>query len=435
MNPLAEELNAVLDGTTAGRLLSKLGRRLYFPRGIISQAAEAKQKAHRINATIGMAYRGGKPLMMSAIADSLPNLTAEETVIYAPTAGVEQVRQLWQAQLLKKNPSLRKEHLSLPIVTPGITAGISYSADLFLDEDVSIISSRPCWDNYNLIFRERRGAVLREIPFFTGRDTSKPGLDLESIGTAIREEAKTGTMRIILNFPNNPSGYAPTRAEADTLVSFIEEAAQGGADVLALCDDAYFGLFYENDTIKESLFSRLASLHERVLAIKVDGPTKEDYAWGFRMAFVTVGSLGLTGEHYEALKRKYMGAIRSSVSCANTPAQYLTLKTLADKRTDTEKEAFYAMLQRRYEAVKRFINDNSGHPVLTPLPFNSGYFMCFHCMGISAETLRRELLEKHGIGTVALEDVYLRITFAAVDEEHIAGLYQTIYETAASLRR
>ena len=48
-----------------------------------------------------------------------------------------------------------------------------------------------------------------------------------------------------------------------------------------------FGLVYENGIFKESLFSKLADLHENVLAVKVDGATKEDYAWGFRVGFIT----------------------------------------------------------------------------------------------------------------------------------------------------
>jgi aspartate/methionine/tyrosine aminotransferase len=430
MHILADELNARLDGTVAGRFLSGLGRRLYFPRGIIAQSAEAKQAAYTANATIGIAYSGGKPLVMSAISDNLPRLKPDETVTYAPTAGVESVRRAWKEQMLKKNPSLDSRHFSLPVVVPGITAGISYTADLFLDEGEVILSGGPCWDNYGLIFRERRGGLLTEIPLFSGG----PGLNMAAISSAFREAAKTGAVRAILNFPNNPSGYAPSQTEADALIALIREIAEGGADVLILCDDAYFGLFYEDDTIKESLFGRLASLHERVLAVKIDGPTKEDYAWGFRMAFVSFGSLGLDEDGINAVIRKYMGAIRSSVSCANTPAQYLMLKTIDDPRTSGEKEAYYNMLRSRYLTVKRFIEEEGNHPVLKPLPFNSGYFMSFRCEGLNAETLRRELLTRHGIGAVALEEKYLRVAFAALDEDKIFPIYKTIYRTAADIK-
>jgi aspartate/methionine/tyrosine aminotransferase len=426
MHVLANHLNSVLDGTIGGRLLSKLGRRLFFPKGIIAQSGEARKSAYRANATIGMAFSNGEPLILSAIAGNMPALRPAEVVAYAPTAGLEEVRLAWKNSLIRKNPSLDPASISLPVVVPGITAGISYTADLFLDEGEAIITSAPCWDNYGLIFTERRGAALRETAFFG----SGPGLDMEAITKAVREAAKTGTVRIILNFPNNPSGYSPTIQEAASFIDLIRETAEGGADVLVLCDDAYFGLFYEEDTNQESLFGRLASVHDRVLAIKIDGPTKEDYVWGLRTGFITLGSRGLEAAHFDALVTKLMGAIRSSVSCTNTPAQYLMLKTLEDPRTPGEKEQYRAMLQRRYERVKQFIRENPEHPHLKPFPFNSGYFMSFRCTGINAETLRQDLLAKHGIGTIALGTDCLRVAFSSIDEGQIPAIYRAIYDTA-----
>jgi hypothetical protein len=58
--------------------------------------------------------------------------------------------------------------------------------------------------------------------------------------------------------------------------------------------------------------------------------------------------------------------------------------------------------------------------------------MSFRCTRFSAEKLRQKLLEK-GIGTIALGNTYLRVTFAAVDGEEIQDLYGTIYQTAAEM--
>jgi aspartate/methionine/tyrosine aminotransferase len=429
MNALALELNAALDGTVAGRLLSGLGKRLYFPKGIIAQSAEAKKLGHRANATIGMAYEGGRPLMLSAIADGMPTLSASEAVAYAPTAGIEQARTAWKEAMGKKNPSLDLSRISLPAVVPGLTAGISFIGDLFFDESATLILSDPSWDNYSLVFADRRGAALAEVPFFgTG-----PGLDLKAISKAVKEQAKTGSVRIILNFPQNPTGYSATKAEADALVALLKETAEGGADVLAICDDAYFGLAFEGDVYPESLFGRLAALHDRVLAVKIDGPTKEDYVWGLRMGFVTFGSAGLSETTYDALVKKLMGAIRSSVSCSNTPAQHLMLKTLSDPRSEEEKARFKKLLKKRYETVKAFLAEHPANPTLVPLPFNSGYFMSFRCVGISAEALRTALLKDHGIGTIALGEQYLRIAFASVEADRIGDLYKTVFEVALSL--
>ena len=429
MNPLAKELNSQLDGTVAGRFLSRMGSRLYFPKGIIAQSAEAKKSAQKANATIGMAYNRGKPLILPAVAESMPTLSPEQIVAYAPTAGVEQVRKSWQDQILSKNPSLKREGISLPVVVPGLTSGISDIADLFLDEGSVVISSGPCWDNYSLIFEERRAGILRDIPFLG----NGPGLDMDLIGAAVREEAKKGQVRIILNFPNNPAGYSPTKAEAKALADLLREIAEGGADVLVLCDDAYFGLFYEDDIQKESMFSLLANLHEKILAVKIDGPIKEDYVWGLRIGFVTFGSLGLGAEHYSALVTKLMGAIRSSVSCVNTPAQYIVQKITEDSRSPGEKAGYMEMMKKRYHRVKDFIQANPDNPALTPLPFNSGYFMSFGCKGVTAEALRKELLSKYGIGVISLGDTCLRVAYSSLDEEQIQPVYRTIYDCASAM--
>jgi aspartate/methionine/tyrosine aminotransferase len=150
------------------------------------------------------------------------------------------------------------------------------------------------------------------------------------------------------------------------------------------------------------------------------------------MGFLTFGSKGLNHAHYDALVKKLMGAIRSSVSCANTSAQHLMLKAMEDPRTPGEKSAYRDILQRRYNLVKEIVNANSGHPVLQPLPFNSGYFMSFRCT-VDAEALRQELLAKHGIGVISLGEHYLRVAFSSIDEDKITAVYRHIYDTAAKL--
>ncbi|MDR0389350.1 MAG: aminotransferase class I/II-fold pyridoxal phosphate-dependent enzyme [Spirochaetaceae bacterium] len=427
MNPLAEELNSILDQTVAGRLLSSFGRRIYFPKGIVAQSAEAKTQAHTANATIGMAYKNGRPLILKSVVQAMPILSPDESVGYAPTAGLDEARRAWKKELLKKNPSINGDAISLPAVIPGLTSGISYTADLFVDQGQTVLSADPCWDNYSLIIEGRKGGVLKGVPFFVpGR-----GLDIDAIDSACKEAAKEGQLRVLFNFPQNPSGYTPSKSEGDALVGIIQETARKGADVLVIVDDAYFGLFYE-DTLRESLFGRFAGLDERVLAVKIDGPTKEDYVWGFRTGFLSFGSKGLNAGAYDALEKKLMGTIRSSVSCANTPAQSIMLKTLADPQTREEKKELFCLMEKRYRAVRAFVDRHAGHKVLEALPFNSGYFMSFLCKGIEAEKLRKTLLSESGIGTITLGP-YLRVAFSSLETEQIPQVYETIYATAEAL--
>jgi hypothetical protein len=68
--PLARDLNERLAKAAPEvfEMLSALGRRLYFPKGILTQGAEAKQKAHKLNATIGIATEKGEPMHLPSIA-------------------------------------------------------------------------------------------------------------------------------------------------------------------------------------------------------------------------------------------------------------------------------------------------------------------------------------------------------------------------------
>ena len=74
MNPLAVELNKILERRNPQvlEMLSKVGKALFFPKGILSQSAEAKEKAHRINATIGIAKESGHTMRFDTIMSSRP---------------------------------------------------------------------------------------------------------------------------------------------------------------------------------------------------------------------------------------------------------------------------------------------------------------------------------------------------------------------------
>jgi aspartate/methionine/tyrosine aminotransferase len=176
----------------------------------------------------------------------------------------------------------------------------------------------------------------------------------------------------------------------------------------------------------------MADLHENVLAIKADGPTKEDFAWGFRAGFVTFASKGLTDAQYTALVTKFMAAIRSSVSCSSTPSQSLVMHALKDEVHEKQKLECRNMLKRRYDLVRAFVNNHKSE-VLEPLPFNSGYFMSFHVEGGIAEELRVKLLKDKGIGVIQIDPYTLRVAFSSIDEEKIEEVYSQIYDVAEEM--
>ena len=429
MNPLAQELNDTLASSIAGDLLSDLGKRIFFPRGIISQGAEAKKLGHTANATIGMTVVNGTPAILEAIHKNAPSLKNGELVAYAPTAGNLDLREAWKNALVVKNPSLKGKNISLPVVVPGLTAGISYLADLFIDDTKPLLVANPSWDNYSLIVETRRGAELHTFDIFTDKGFNAPAFE-----KAIAEEAKNGSVRVLLNFPQNPSGYSPTNAEAKTILSILKAQAEKGTKILVWCDDAYFGLNYEKDIYPQSLFAELCDLHENILAVKIDGPTKEDFVWGFRCGFLTFGSKGMSEDHYNALVKKLMGLIRSSVSCSSTVPQSMMLHAFKDPDLESQKKDMRDILERRYHLVRTFVDSHTSK-VLKALPFNSGYFMSFNTGSINAEELRKVLLNEKGIGTISIDSQTLRVAFSSVDEDKIEKVYAEIYASADALAK
>ncbi len=160
MNPLAAELNETIGEHAPHvlRMLSGLGRELYFPKGILTQTAEAKQKATRHNATIGEARECKHSMGLPAIMRHFSDLGPDDVLPYAPSAGRPDLRAKWQQEIREKNPSLGTTPISLPVVTSGITHGLSTVADLFVDSGDLVLLPDKLWGNYLLIFGVKRGA-------------------------------------------------------------------------------------------------------------------------------------------------------------------------------------------------------------------------------------------------------------------------------------
>ena len=296
----AQELNDVIRSSNPHvfDLLSDKGKAIYFPRkGILSQSGDARGK--KIDATIGIALEdNGSPMVLDSL-DSLLNLKNKEGFSYAPSFGRPEIRKNWKELMLKKNPSLQEFSISLPVVTCALTHGLSMAGYLFVNENDTIISPDLFWENYDLIFNHAYKGNIRTFPTFI--DNSR--FNLEGLKEEIRGSG-TGKKIIILNFPNNPTGYTVTTLEALEIKKILVEAAEEGNDLVVFIDDAYFGLVFEEGILKESIFSLLANAHEKILAVKFDGPTKEDYVWGFRVGFITFGTALNTPALYTALEAK-----------------------------------------------------------------------------------------------------------------------------------
>ncbi len=401
-------------------LLSRRGKNIFFPKlGILAQAAQARGK--NINATIGEAREDDGTSMHLSEFDKLINLPVASVFPYAPSFGKKDLRDTWKEFIIRKNPSLGNTLFSTPIATNGLTHGISIASYMFVDEGDAIVMPDLFWENYSLIFENAYLGNVETFEMFKNGAFNIEGLKrkLDSVKEKII---------LLLNFPNNPTGYTPLENEIGPIVDALTEQAALGKKVVVIIDDAYFGLVYEDNVYKESIFTRLASAHENLLAVKLDGPTKEDYVWGFRVGFISYGIKNGTQELYEALENKTAGAIRGNISNISHLSQSLLHKAYFSEQYKADKLSKYETLKSRYQEIVGTLSNNPKYKdYFEALPFNSGYFMCIQLKdGLDAEKIRQILLEKYSTGVIVFGNL-IRLAFSAVPKSKIALLIENIY--------
>lgn len=428
MNKQAQALNDAIQKLNFNilQMLSERGKNIFFPKlGILAQSAQARGK--NINASIGEAVEDDGTSMHLPAFDALIKLPVNSIFPYAPSYGKKEFRDTWKEFIIKKNPSLKDMLFSTPIATNGVTHGISMAGYLFADEGDAVVLSDLYWENYGLIFENGYGASIKTFELFR-----KGGINLRSFAETL-SSIQQEKIILLLNFPNNPAGYTPMENEVDGIVNEILRLAKAGKKLVVLIDDAYFGLVYEQGVFMESIFTRLSGLHENVLAVKLDGPTKEDYVWGFRVGFITYGIKNGTQELYEALENKTAGAIRGNISNISHLTQSLLQSVYTQEGYQSAKQQKYEILKSRYSLLKETIFKAPYTDYLDPLPFNSGYFMCLKLhKGLDAEQVRLHLLEKYSTGVIVFGNV-IRLAFSAVPLSKIPQLIDNLYRACVDM--
>lgn len=388
----------------ARRLLSPLGERAALPLGIPQQSAQARDCQRK--ATIGEITDGaGRPLVLPSLARHFANMDAQRAFRYAPQHGVPELRQAWRQRMVGATASL-------PVATTGISHALSLCAELFASPEQPVLVATPYWDNYDNMFTLRTGAPL--IPW--QGHTSSGAFNLEAMGQAL--ESVEGPATIILNFPNNPTGYSLMLSEVEPV---IQRLLAHPHPLCVLLDDAYQGLWYEKDVFNESLFRELSRRAdpEKLLVCKADGATKEMVFFGGRVGFLTFSADGVAGE---ALAEKAAALIRATISSVSAATQMAVLGALQSPTLAAEVEEVRQILSGRYHALKAALRQER----LPFVPFNSG---CFALLPVEAdcEAVRQRLIREQSVGVIAVPSANaLRVAFCSMEEEDIPDLVSRI---------
>lgn len=405
-------LNQMLEtlAPAAHACLSSLGRAAAYPEGIPAQSAEARGCA--LNATVGQVTDGrGKPLALHALRRHVTGLDPVKAFLYGAQGGDRELRHAWDRWIGEEGGDTPR---SLPLVTVGLTHGLSLASELFVEPGSDVLLPDPCWGNYLQLFGLRRGAKLGRYQVY-GPDG---GFDVASLRDELAARAGRPTT-VVLNLPGNPTGYSPTHEEAARIVDVLVEAE---GPLVVVLDDAYHTMVYEDGVLTESLFWQLTRRADpaRLLPVKVDGATKELFFFGGRVGFLT---FGVSGDAADVLEDKARCIVRASVSAMPGPSAAMLLGALQDHTLKGQIAGVHAELAARFRVLRASLEQVRSDR-LRPYPANGG---CFMLVGLpddlEAHEARRRLIREHSTGLVAIPPINaLRIAFCSLSAQDIPEL-------------
>jgi aspartate/methionine/tyrosine aminotransferase len=393
----ASEINSPLerDAPALFRALSPLGRRAFLSPG---QITDGRGGAVRL------------PALASPFGD-LPGKDLDQALLYSPIEGLPEVRRRWREWQRRQAPDTPEDiPSSLPLVTVGLSHALSLLADLFGGEGKAVAIPTPFWGNYRQAFAARTGARVLTGPAYVEGRYNPTAIPDAMAGVPPGEPAVA-----LLNIPSNPGGYTPDGAERRATVEALVAEAER-RPLVVICDDAYAGLVFEPEIPKESLFWDLARAHPNLVAVKIDGATKEFSFFGGRVGFLTFAVEPESGVA-RSLESKVKMLVRSTLGSPVASSQVILLQALRQEGIAAEVEAVRTLLQGRYEALKGAL-EKVDRRLLNPLPFNSGCFALVELpesLGLDSETVRKHLLAHHDTGLISIAPRYLRIAHCSVD--------------------
>ena len=360
-------------------------------------------------------------LRLAAALAGLPGGAAEiaAALAEAPATGWPELRRRWRDR--QRQEVAAAVPSSLPLVTAGLSHGLSLVAELFAGPGTAVAVPAPFWGSYRQTFAVRGGGRLLTAPAYReGR------FDPLAAVRPLAELPPGEPAVVLVNLPSNPGGYAPTAGECRELTAALLAAAER-RPLVVVCDDAYAGLVYDPEVPRRSLFWELAGAHPNLMAVKVDGATKEVCFFGGRVGFLTFG-VDPDSAGARDLEAKAAALVRSGIGAAPSASQAVLLAALGDASLDSQTEAVRLLLAERWQALREALAAADRERVEW-LPFNAGCFALVEVperLGISAAEVRRHLLAHWDTGLVSIAPRYLRIAHCSLDAGAIPELVRRL---------
>jgi len=313
------------------------------------------------------------------------NALRNKITYYAPTKGVPGLLQLIEKKVKKFNKinANWKENI---IVTNGGSQAITLAFATVFNPNDELIMSSPNFVSY-FYCSEFFGIKMIEIE---RKEDFSPDID------KIRNSITNKTKAILINSPNNPTGYVLSSKEINEIVNIVKEY-----DLYLITDEAYENYIY--DGLKHISPASIDEMFERTITL--NAMSKLFSATGFRLGYVVAKK-----EIIDLMENYH----QYTVAGTNHPAQYGFIEAL---KMDTEffDEILKGFDERRLLVYNRL--KELGFEV--PKPKGAFYIMpSVKNFNISGSEFSKRIMQEYGVAIVpgnifgSYSNYRLRISYA-----------------------
>ena len=329
-----------------------------------------------------------------AICDAAYNAAVSGKTHYAPNAGLPALREAIAKQMsIESGIYFSANNVA---VTIGATEAVYMSFMACINPGDEVIILAPYWVQYENIVKLLGG---KPVIIDTFKEDFEP--DLDAIHKAINERTKA----IMVNSPNNPSGYVYNDA-------FLKELAEVAStnNILIFDDEAYRSLVYDGE------YSSIAKYCRKEDIVIINSFSKEFAMTGWRVGYV------VAEEEFINTVVKFQQNI---AVCVSTPNQYAAIEAITnkDQYASVIKDVF---LKRRDVLTRELCKIDR---LKFKVPAGTFYaFIDISSTGMDSKTFCFSLLEKQHVAVipgVAFGDAfdnYIRLAFTLNEDKIIEGI-------------
>ena len=329
-----------------------------------------------------------------AICDAAYNAAINGKTHYAPNAGLPALREAIARQVSKESGiDYTANNVA---VTIGATEAVYLSFMACINPGDEVIILAPYWVQYENIVKLLGG---KPVIVDTFKEDFEP--DINAIHKAINDHTKA----IVLNSPNNPSGYVYNDA-------FLKELAEIAItnNILIFDDEAYRSLVYDGE------YPSIAKYCSKEDIVIINSFSKEFAMTGWRVGYV------VAEEDFINTVVKFQQNI---AVCVSTPNQYAAIEAITNKNKYAGgiKDVF---LKRR-EVLKSELSKIDKLKFKAP----AGTFYAFieiSSTGMDSKLFSFSLLEKQHVAVIPgvafgeAFDNYIRLAFTLNEDKTIEGI-------------